>query len=292
MDTIQLKARAKINLGLDVIRKREDGYHEVRMIMQSLKMYDELTITKVCEPGITIKTNRVYLPVNEDNLIYKAARLIMDNYEIKGGIEVELEKFIPVSAGMAGGSSDAAATLVGMNQLFSLGISKKKLMELGKTIGADIPFCIMRGTVLAEGIGEKLTPLDSQFSYPVVIAKPPVNVSTGFVYENLKLQGVEHPDIDGMLKAINEGDMDGVCERLGNVLETVTIPKYPVIKEIKQKMLDMGAKGSLMSGSGPTVFGIFENFSTARKCADELKEGELARQVFVTEFFNIRNNAK
>lgn len=292
MNTIRLKARAKINLGLDVIRKREDGYHEVKMIMQSLKMYDELTISKVAEPGITIKTNRSYLPVNEDNLIYKAAKLIMDNYEVTGGVLVELEKFIPVSAGMAGGSSDAAATLVGMNQLFELNIPKKRLMELGKTIGADIPFCIMRGTVLAEGIGEKLTPLDTMPSCPIVIAKPPINVSTKFVYENLKLDGVTHPDIDGMLLAIKEGDMDGICNRLGNVLETVTISKYPVIDEIKQKMLEMGAKGSLMSGSGPTVFGIFEDYGVANKCAEKLRESELAKQVFVTDVFSVRNYSK
>jgi 4-diphosphocytidyl-2-C-methyl-D-erythritol kinase len=291
MNTIHLKARAKINLGLDVIGKREDGYHEVRMIMQSLKMYDELTISRTSQPGINIKTNRAYLPVNEDNLIYKAARLIMDNYNINDGVAVELEKFIPVSAGMAGGSTDAAATLVGMNQLFSLGIPKKKLMELGKTIGADIPFCIMRGTVLAEGIGEKLTRLDAVYSYPVLIAKPPINVSTRFVYENLKLEGIEHPDIDGMLDAIKSEDMDGICRRLGNVLETVTIPKYPVINDIKQKMLEMGAKGSLMSGSGPTVFGIFDDYDAARKCADALWGKELARQIFVTDFFNISNNA-
>ncbi len=287
MDSIVLKARAKINLGLDVIRRREDGYHEVKMIMQSLNMFDRIVMTKIAEPEIRITTNRSYLPTNQDNLMYKAAKLMMDECNITSGVEIELEKFIPVAAGMAGGSSDAAAVLVGMNRLYNLKLSRDKLMKLGVKIGADVPFCIMRGTVLAEGIGEKLTRLKNMPSCPIVIAKPGINVSTKFVYENLKLtEDTVHPDIDGMIAAIEAGDVKGVCSRLGNVLETVTVGEYPVIAELKEKMIELGAINSLMSGSGPTVFGIFESKKQAYACADALRGTELARQVYVTDVFN------
>lgn len=286
MDSIRLKARAKINLGLDVIRKREDGYHEVRMIMQSLNLYDGILLKKTDEPGIRITTNRSYLPTNEDNLMHKAARLLMEEFEIHKGVEIELEKFIPVAAGMAGGSSDAAAILTGMNRMFQLGISQDKLMELGVRIGADVPFCIMRGTVLAEGIGEKLTKLKPMPSCPIVIAKPGINVSTKFVYQNLKIdENIIHPDIDGIIEAIDLGDVDGICSKLGNVLESVTVKEYPVIDTLKEKMIQMGAVNSLMSGSGPTVFGIFRSRKRAFACADELKKSGMAKQVFVTDVF-------
>lgn len=286
MDSIKLKARAKINLGLDVIGKREDGYHEVRMIMQSLNLYDGVIIRKSKNLGIVITTNRNYLPTNEDNLMYKAARLMMEEYNINSGIEIELEKFIPVSAGMAGGSSDAAATMVGINRLFRLGASREELMKLGVKIGADVPFCIMRGTVLAQGIGEKLTKLPAMPSCPIVIAKPGINVSTKFVYQNLKInEDTLHPDIDGMIEAIKRRDIEGVCSRLGNVLETVTVKEYPIIDTIKKEMIAQGAINSLMSGSGPTVFGIFKNRRQAHQSADLLKESGLAKQVFVTDVF-------
>lgn len=287
MDSVILKARAKINLGLDVIRKREDGYHEVKMIMQSLNLYDKVTIYKLDTREIRITTNRSYLPTNEDNLMYKAAKLMMDRYDIRSGVEIRLEKFIPVAAGMAGGSSDAAATLVGINQLFGLGVSRKELMELGVRIGADVPFCIMRGTVLAEGIGEKLTKIKPMPSCPIVIAKPGINVSTKLVYENLKLDdGIVHPDIDGIIEAVNRGDVAGVCSKMGNVLESVTIKEYPVIDQIKRKMMELGAINSLMSGSGPTVFGIFETKKQAQTCVEKLRETSLVRQVYITDVFN------
>lgn len=289
MDSIRLKARAKINLGLDVTGKREDGYHEVRMIMQSINLYDGVTISKSREPGIRLTTDRAYLPTNADNLMYKAARLMMEEYDISSGVDIELEKFIPVAAGMAGGSSDAAATMVGINRLFQLGASGQKLMQLGVRIGADVPFCIMRGTALAEGIGEKLTHLKPVPSCPIVIAKPGISVSTKFVYRRLKLdENIVHPDIDGMINAINNRDMEGICSRLGNVLETVTIKEYPVINTIKEQMVKLGAVNSLMSGSGPTVFGIFESRRQAHQCADSLKTSGLAKQVFVTDVFNGR----
>ena len=224
---------AKINLGLDVVRRREDGYHEVRMIMQTIRMYDTLELTATEEPGIRVKTNLKYLPVNEDNLVYKAAKLLMDEFHVTRGVKIRLEKHIPVAAGMAGGSSDAAAVMVGVNRLFRLGLSRKELMERGVKIGADVPYCILRGTALAEGIGEKLTPLTPAPDCHVLIAKPPISVSTKFVYENLHLDQLEaHPDIDGIRRAIEEGDLCGMVSRMGNVLETVTIPAYPQIGQI------------------------------------------------------------
>lgn len=286
MDKVVLKARAKINLGLDVIRKREDGYHDVRMIMQSLALYDRVEMEKMDDASIVITTNRSYLPTNEDNLMYKAAKLMMDTYHIQGGVRIALEKMIPVAAGMAGGSSDAAAVLVGMNQLYNLGVKQSELMELGVKIGADVPFCILRGTALSEGIGEKLRRVASLPSCPILIAKPGINVSTKFVYENLKLnEETVHPDIDGMIAALQKNDLDGVCGLFGNVLESVTINAYPIIADIKQKMIEMGAKNSLMSGSGPTVFGIFNSKDEAYSCANALKESGLAKQVFVTDVF-------
>lgn len=218
--------------------------------------------------------------------MYKAAKLVMDAYHLPFGVDIELEKVIPVAAGMAGGSSDAAATLVGMSQLFGLNIPRKKLMELGVKIGADVPFCIMRGTVLAEGIGEILTPLKPMPSCPIVIAKPGINVSTKFVYTNLKLdEHTVHPDIDGMLSCIEAQDIHGVCDKMGNVLESVTQKEYPVIAQLKEQMLQRGAINAMMSGSGPTVFGIFEKEEQAQECAKELRQGNLAKQVYVTDVF-------
>lgn len=289
MDKVVLKARAKINLGLDVIRKREDGYHDVRMIMQSLALYDRVEIEIIEEDQILISTNRSYLPTNEDNLMYKAAKLMKDTYGITQGVSIKLEKMIPVAAGMAGGSSDAASVLVGMNQLFNLRVKQKELMKLGVKIGADVPFCILRGTALSEGIGDRLRRISPMPSCPILIAKPGINVSTKFVYENLKLdEHTVHPDIDAMMEALKKQDVDGVCQLFGNVLESVTVKEYPVIAQIKNEMLRMGAKNSLMSGSGPTVFGIFNSKEEAHACADVLKACGLAKQVFVTNVFSTR----
>ena len=233
MDEITLKALAKINLGLDVTGRREDGYHEVRMIMQTIHLYDRLDIRKTKESGIRIRTNLSFLPVNESNLVYKAAQLLMEEFDITEGVEVNLTKRIPVAAGMAGGSTDGAAMLYGMNQLYDLGLSRKELMERGLKLGADVPYCLMRGTALAEGIGEKLTQLPPMVKCPVLIAKPPISVSTKFVYQNLKLdEHTMHPDIDALVQDIRNKDLDGVCAHMGNVLESVTIPEYPVIDHI------------------------------------------------------------
>ena len=184
MNELKLKAMAKINLGLDVLRKREDGYHDLRMVMQSIYLYDQITLTVKEEPGITVVTNLSYLPTNEDNLVYRAAKLLMEEFGITKGLEIELKKYIPVAAGLAGGSSDAAAVLVGVNRVFGLGLSKEDLMQRGVKIGADVPYCIMRGTALAEGIGEQLTRLPDAPDTHVLIAKPPIHDSTGFVYGN------------------------------------------------------------------------------------------------------------
>lgn len=286
---ISLKALAKINLGLDVVRRREDGYHEVRMIMQTIHLYDRLDIKRTKESGIQIQTNLSFLPVNENNLIYKAAKLLMDEFSITDGVSVKLDKRIPVAAGMAGGSTDAAAMLFGMNRLFSLGLTKRQLMERGVQIGADVPYCIMRGTALAEGIGEELSPLAPMVKCPVLIAKPSISVSTKFVYQNLKLDDTTiHPDIDLLIEDIKAKNLHDIAAHMGNVLETVTIPNYPVIDEIKKHMLSNGAVGAMMSGSGPTVFGLFDDEDTAKKAYKAMRSSHLARQVYLTSVYNNR----
>ena len=286
---ISLKALAKINLGLDVVRRREDGYHEVRMIMQTIHLYDRLDIKRTKESGIQIQTNLSFLPVNENNLIYKAAKLLMDEFSITDGVSVKLDKRIPVAAGMAGGSTDAAAMLFGMNRLFSLGLTKRQLMERGVQIGADVPYCIMRGTALAEGIGEELSPLAPMVKCPVLIAKPSISVSTKFVYQNLKLDDTTvHPDIDLLIEDIKAKNLHDIAVHMGNVLETVTIPNYPVIDEIKKHMLSNGAVGAMMSGSGPTVFGLFDDEDTAKKAYKAMRSSHLARQVYLTSVYNNR----
>lgn len=291
---LSLKAYGKINLGLDVLRRRDDGYHEVRMIMQTVGIYDRIDLIYKETPGITVETNLYYLPDNENNLVYKAAKLLMDEFHVQKGVHIRLRKYIPVAAGMAGGSSDAAAVLFGVNKMFSLGLTTEQLMDRGVKIGADVPYCVMRGTALSEGIGEILTPLPVPPQCQVLIAKPGISVSTKFVYENLhanELRPEQHPDIDGMMEAIKQKDLYGIAERFGNVLENVTIPAYPVIQEIKDLMLEQGAIGALMSGSGPTVFGLFTNPKAAAKAHEEMRFGagaELAKQVYLTNFYNPR----
>lgn len=286
MNDISVKALAKINLGLDVIRRREDGYHDVSMVMQTIHLYDRLDIEKNSSGNITMKTNLAFLPTNENNLVYKAAKLLCDEFHIKDGIHVNLQKRIPVAAGMAGGSTDAAAVLYGVNKMFDLGLTTAQLMERGVKIGADVPYCIMRGTALAEGIGEKLTQLPPMVKCPVLIAKPAINVSTKFVYENLKLDTVVHPDIQQLIQDIREKDLHKIAADMGNVLESVTIPAYPVIADIKENMMNHGAAGSMMSGSGPTVFGLFEDDKTAEAAYEAMKKSGLAKQVYLTTIYN------
>lgn len=284
MNAYQMKAYAKINLGLDVVGILENGYHEVKMVMQTVGIYDELSFERA-ESGIVVTTDSGELPTDENNLIYKAAKLMFDTYGIREGIRIHLQKNIPIAAGMAGGSTDAAATMKGINRLFDLGCSLRELMELGVQIGADVPYCVMGGTALAEGIGEKLTALAPAPECFLVVAKPDINVSTKYVYEHLDAEGVEkHPDIDGMVKAIAEGSLQGILDRMGNVLENVTVKAHPIIDTIKERMRELGAVGSMMSGSGPTVFGIFLEEAKARDAYQQIKEEQLAKQVFVTEF--------
>ena len=288
---LRLKAYGKINLALDVLGRRDNGYHDVRMIMQTVGLHDRIELYRTKEPGIRLETNLFYLPNNEQNLAYRAAALLMEEFGVKEGVSIKLEKFIPVSAGMAGGSTDAAAVLFGVNKMFGLGLSIKELMERGVKLGADIPYCLMRGTALSEGIGEELTPLPQIPQCQVLIAKPGISVSTKVVYESLdamELKQEDHPDIDGMIEAINRQNIHEIAGKFGNVLESVTIPNYPVIAEIKQQMMRSGAKASMMSGSGPTVFGLFEDGETAKRALREMKRSGLAKQVYLTTIYNNR----
>ena len=283
---IRQKAMAKINLGLDVLRKREDGYHDLRMIMQTVSVYDRIYIKRTAAPGIRIRTNVGFLPVNENNLMYKAADLLMKQFDIRQGVFMELEKHIPVAAGLAGGSSDAAAVLTGMNRMFELGLTQKELMDLGVTIGADVPYCILQGTALAEGIGEKLTPLPAPPPCTVLLAKPGIHVSTRFVYGNLKADQIErHPDIDGQIEALRMGNLQMLAELMGNVLEQVTVGEYPLITKIREQMLEGGALGARMSGSGPTVFGLFDDKKKADRVYRALRSDPCIKQVFLTSWF-------
>ena len=284
---MRLRAMAKINLGLDVIGKREDGYHEVRMIMQTIKMYDMLEIRRKSSPGISLSVNLPYVPCDERNLVYRSAKLLMDEFGEKEGLTMKLAKTIPVAAGMAGGSSDAAAAFVGVNRLFRLGLSRKELMERAVQIGADVPYCIMRGTALAEGIGEKLTELPPLPDCYILIGKPAVNVSTKTAYENLNLEKIgKRPDIDGMIRDIRNQDLYTMTEKMENVFEPGIVEKYPVIGEIRDFMTKRGAIKAMMSGSGPTVFGIFDDAGRVRSAAKALKASGLARTVFATRTYN------
>lgn len=285
MERISINAMAKINLGLDVLRRRENGYHDVKMVMQTVNIYDTLDFVKKEEPGIVVKVDAMELPTDENNLIYKAAKLLYERCQMEEGVEITLTKRIPIAAGMAGGSTDAAAALVGINRLFNLGLTMDELKEIGVKIGADVPYCIEGGTALCEGIGEILTKLPDAPDCFVVVAKPEISVSTKYVYENLHANELKyHPDIDGMVEAIREGNLDGVCSRMENVLETVTENKYPIISQIKKLLKDAGAENSLMSGSGPTVFAIFKEEEMAKKALEMVEMSGLAKQSFVTVF--------
>ncbi len=292
MEKLELKSLGKINLGLDVLGRRENGYHDVKMVMQTVYLYDRIVLQKTKTPGIRLKTNLFYLPVNENNLAYRAAKLLIDEFHIKEGVYITLEKHIPVAAGMAGGSSNAAAVLYGMNRIFRLGLTEQELMERGVKLGADVPYCIMRGTVLAEGIGEELTPLPPMPRCYVLLAKPPISVSTKLVYEKLDAHEIiEHPDIDGIIGGLEAGDLRHVASRMGNVLEQVTIEEYPVIEKIKNIMKEEGALNALMSGSGPTVFGIYEDKYTACQAAARIKKSGLVKQTYVTNMHDTRRKS-
>ncbi len=287
MKSIRLKARAKINLTLDIVGKREDGYHQLESVMQTVALYDGIVIDAIEEDAITIEANLPWLPKDERNLAYKAADLMRRTYDIKEGVRIQIDKRIPVAAGLAGGSADCAAVLVGMNRLFSLGLKRWELQKLALTLGSDIPYCIQRGTALAEGVGEVLTSIKSgcPMCY-VVLAKLPVSMSTAVVYGGLQLAEIdEHPDTKGMIAAMEAGDVAEMGRKLGNVLETVSIPMQPKIAKIKEEMIALGAEGALMSGSGPTVFGLFQDEAVAKKAAAKLRKDFGLKEVFATKIY-------
>lgn len=287
MQQIYIKARAKINLTLDVVGKRPDGYHDIRMIMQTVNLYDRIIMRKMKVPGIRLVTNLQWLPVDDKNLAYQAAVLMKNHFGISEGVFIDLRKKIPVAAGLAGGSSDAAAVLVGINKLFQIDASRQELMLLGEQLGADVPYCILRGTALAEGIGEKLTKLPTMPECFIVLAKPPISVSTPYVYKNLDLNAIQNrPDTENVIRALERGDLHTIAGGLCNVLETVTAKEYPIIEEIKEILIKYGAIGTIMSGSGPSVFGLFTHKETAIKASYQLKLQNKARDVFVTNTFN------
>lgn len=288
---VEVKAYAKVNLGLDVLRKREDGYHEVKMIMQSVNLFDILTFSVFNGMGvqdnigtIRIESDSDEIPLNEGNLIYRACRLVMNHFKIKKNILVTVRKSIPVAAGLAGGSADCAAALKGMNELFRLGMSLEEMQKIGVRLGADVPYCLLGGTALAEGIGEILTPLPNLPNCIFLIAKPPFGVSTKEVYTQLSLEDKtikDHPDIDGIRKGIEKQDMKIVTAKMGNMLEQVTIPMHPEIKQMKDLMLENGALNALMSGSGPTVFGIFDHLEQAWNAHKAISDAGFAQDIFI-----------
>ena len=286
MKTLTRNAYAKVNLALDVLRRREDGYHDVCMIMQNLSLYDTLTFTmeEADTLAITLSCDKGFVPCDERNLIYKAIVLMGETYHLTGHIHVELVKRIPVEAGMAGGSTDCAAAFHAMRELYGLDISDQELMKLGVKLGADVPYCIMAKTAISEGIGEVLTevaPLPDCF---VVVAKPTISVSTKMVYENLHANELQHhPDVAGMIEALKQGDLSGVASRMENVLETVTTKLYPQIEEIKQSMKESGAENAIMSGSGPTVFGLYRGKAIAEQAAEKIRQQYGLSEVYVTQ---------
>lgn len=289
MKEVKLKARAKINISLDVVRKREDGYHDLSMIMQTINLYDKVNIrigSKKAAP-IVIKTNLSFLPTDEKNLVYRVIDYMKKTYDIKENVFVDLFKLIPIAAGLAGGSADAAATIKGMDKLFNLNLSQEDMISIGKMFGADIPYCIVQGTVLAEGIGDEMTLLEPFPECYIVIAKPHVSVSTAFVYGNLKLDSIKkRPDNNLLIEAINHNDLNTISNNLYNVLEEVTIEEYPIITQIKELLVKQGAKGALMSGSGSAVFGIFEHKDIATKAINYLKKQGIIKFGYTTTIYN------
>ena len=288
MDKIELKAYGKINIGLDVIRKREDGYHDLDMIMQTVGVYDDVIISR--EDGtqtyeIEVSTDADILPNYKGNLAFMAAKVLMEAYDIKAKVKIHINKRIPIAGGMAGGSADCAAVLRGVNQLFQLGLTDDQLQEYGVKLGADVPYCIVGGTKRAQGIGEILTDLPTPPKCYVIIAKPDAFVSTKFVYSHIRPAQIEnHPDIDGIIESIKAGDLYGMCEKIANVMEDVTIPEYPIIQKVKDILKSNGAVNALMSGSGPTVFGIYDDEEKAKQSMDALSGKEFVSQLYLTKF--------
>lgn len=285
---IEEKAYAKINLGLDVTGKRDDGYHLVRMIMQNVDIYDTLTFEENDTGEIVLTASSPKIPTDDTNLICKVAKQLQDKYQIEKGANIDLVKRIPVAAGMAGGSTDGAAAYIALNKLWGLGLDKKTMCGLAVRLGADIPYCIIGGTALAEGIGEELTTISPMPKCTIVVAKPDIDVSTGWVYKELDSKETsQHPDIDGIRTAIENNDLREMCSLIGNVLEPVTTAKYPVIKEIERLLEDNGAIRALMTGSGPTVFAIYDDETKAKEGYEAVKDSGLAPELFISKPINL-----
>ncbi len=268
------KAPAKINLALDVISKREDNFHNLKMVMTTVDLYDRLTFEKISEDKIILNSNKHYLPNDDRNLVYKTAQLIKLAYNIKTGIKIYIDKNIPVAAGLAGGSSDAAATIRAMNRMFKLDMSFSDMIEIGKQVGSDVPFCIYNKTAIAEGRGEILTPLPKASKCWIVLAKPQFGVSTKDVFENLQLDEISHPNVGKLIEAIQKQDYQMLCQTIGNSLESVTFKMHPEVQELKEKLLILGADVALMSGSGPTVFALVLKENKAKKIINSLDKSK------------------
>lgn len=277
---MKLKGYAKINLALDVVGKREDGYHLLKMIMQNIDLYDEIEV-EIQKEGITIVCDKPYVPVDERNIAYKAAKLFMDKYNIKSGVKINIIKNIPVSAGLAGGSTDGAAVLKAMNNLFNINASIYELMELGVKLGADVPYCIKGGTAICEGIGEKVTPLNKFKDVIIILVKPPFGVSTKEVYAGLDINKInKHVEMDALIDAMNDKNLEIVSKKMKNHLENVTLKKHKILIGLKKELLSQGAVGTMMSGSGPSVFAIFDDMMKAQKTYENMKKKY--KEVFIT----------
>ena len=287
MDSVSVYANAKINLALDIVGKRTDGYHDLRTIMQTVALRDRLVIRKLYTNQIKLNSNIKWLPQDSRNLAFRAAKILLDNYKSDYGVLIEIDKQIPISAGLGGGSADAAATLLGIRRLFDLPITMDELMGIGLSLGADVPFCLLRGTALCEGVGEILTPLSPCPDVHIVIAKPPISISTAEVfrqYDNESLT-IIRPNIDKMMQDIEAGDIKGVGAGLSNVLESVTAKEFVVIERIKRIMRLNDSMGAMMSGSGPSVFGLFEAKSSAQKAIAQIRQELSIKEVFLTNIF-------
>ena len=284
MDKVFIKCPGKINLSLDVVGKLDNGYHKLEMIMQSIALYDIVTLEKN-DAGINIYCTNSNVPLDEENICHKAASNMKEKFGLLGGIDITIVKNIPISAGLAGGSTDAAGVILGINKLYKLNLSKAEMMDIGVMLGADVPFCINSGTAFATGIGEVIKKLPSIGAW-CVLAKPDVSVSTLEVFKKFRLDEVlKHPDTDSLLEYVNKGELQQLSQNMINVLEIVTTKDYPIILDIKNIMMEFDALGSLMSGSGPTVFGLFEDKNTAEKCYHRLRD-------YLKEVYLVRTEAE
>ncbi len=286
MVSISLKARAKINLNLDVIGKLDNGYHVVEMVMQQIDLYDNVCLTKK-ENGLSIKTTCEYIKDDDSNIAYKAAALLMKDFSVIRGVHIHIEKLIPVAAGLAGGSSDAAAVLIGLNELYALGLSQETLMDYGVQLGADVPFCILGGAAIAEGIGEQLTPIKGLEEQWVLIAKPPISVSTQEIYMNYSVEHIrkERP-FKELLEAIDHSNLSLLSTLMFNSLEKVTFERYNIVEKLKRKVQETGASATMMSGSGPTVFGLYKSYDKGCKALKHIKK--IYPQTYLVKTYNLR----